>query len=107
MYLHSSLALSYVGGGTHISSTSEAKSFALLEERGRGGHKKRVLWSMLICRHWLDASWTTGGISKGVRRIIAATGEAAEIAMKADRPSTPVTLNSVCEPRAVCSRTTS
>ncbi|CAE6957600.1 ALATS [Symbiodinium natans] len=42
-------------GGTHISSTSEAKSFALLEERG---------------------------ISKGVRRIIAATGEAAEIAMK-------------------------
>ncbi|CAE7548633.1 ALATS [Symbiodinium sp. CCMP2592] len=42
-------------GGTHISSTSEAKSFALLEERG---------------------------ISKGVRRIIAATGEAAEIAIK-------------------------
>ena len=26
------------GGGTHISSTSEAKSFALLEEKGLAGH---------------------------------------------------------------------
>ena len=84
------------GGGTHITDTSEAKHFVLLEEKGLDDHSTAyktdlssafrmvIVWFSSEFPHiiaWLGGGWPPG-IAKSVRRIFAATGAVAETAVE-------------------------